>query len=56
MAKKKNKVLLVILGILLPPVSVALLKGINKDFWINLILTLCFFLPGMIHALWLVLK
>jgi uncharacterized membrane protein YqaE (UPF0057 family) len=49
-------ILLIILAILLPPVAVALKSGIGKDFVINLILTLLFFLPGVIHALWLVLK
>ena len=56
MAKKKNTVLYVILAILLPPLSAGLQKGIKKDFWINLILTICFYLPGIIHALWLTLK
>ncbi len=31
-------------------------KGLNKDFFINLILTFFFFLPGTIHALWLTMK
>ena len=53
---KKNTLLYVILAILLPPLSVGLLKGIKKDFWINLVLTLLGYLPGIIHALWLVLK
>jgi len=30
--------------------------GIALHFWINLVLTLCFFVPGMILALWLVVK
>jgi len=51
MAKKQNKVLLIILAILLPPLAVYLKKGVKKDFWINLILTLLFYLPGIIHAL-----
>lgn len=49
-------ILQIILAILLPPVAVALKSGLGKDFVINLILTLLFFLPGVIHALWLVLK
>ena len=54
MAKKKqNKVLLVILSILLPPLAVYLMKGIGKDFWINIILCIFFWLPGIIHALYL---
>ncbi len=51
-----NTLLLVILAILLPPLAVYLHEGeINKKFWIDLILTLLFFLPGMIYALIVVL-
>lgn len=47
-------VLLVILAILLPPVAVYLARGIGTEFWISLILTLLFFLPGIIYALLIV--
>lgn len=50
-----NKLLLVILAILLPPAAVAAKSGITSQFWLNLILTLFFFVPGMIHALIVVL-
>ncbi len=43
-------ILTIILNILLPPLGVAVAKGIGKDFVINLILTLIFFIPGVIHA------
>jgi uncharacterized membrane protein YqaE (UPF0057 family) len=49
-------ILLIILSILLPPVAVAIKFGLKKEFVINLILTLLFFLPGVIHALYLSLK
>jgi uncharacterized membrane protein YqaE (UPF0057 family) len=29
--------------------------GVTKQFWINIILCILFVLPGVIHALWLVL-
>jgi uncharacterized membrane protein YqaE (UPF0057 family) len=29
---------------------------ITKHFWINIILCILFWLPGIIHALWVVLK
>ena len=48
--------LLIILSILLPPVAVAIKFGLKKALVINLVLTLLFFLPGVIHALYLVLK
>jgi uncharacterized membrane protein YqaE (UPF0057 family) len=47
-----NTVLLAILCILLPPLAVYLHQGeINNKFWISLILTLLFWLPGIIYAL-----
>ena len=45
------KVLHIILAILLPPLGVALAYGIGKQFWINLLLTLLGYIPGIIHAL-----
>ena len=39
-----------------PPVAAFLTVGIALHFRLNLILTLFFFVPGMIHALWLVVK
>lgn len=54
MAASDNKLLLIILAIILPPLAVLLKKGVGRDFVINLILCLLFFLPGLIHALWLV--
>lgn len=51
-----NTLLLVILGILLPPLAVYLYEGeINSRFWIDLLLTLIFWLPGVIYALVLIL-
>jgi uncharacterized membrane protein YqaE (UPF0057 family) len=51
-----NTLLLVILAILLPPLAVYLHQGeINTKFWISLILTLLFFIPGIIYALIVVL-
>ncbi|AZG34438.1 MULTISPECIES: YqaE/Pmp3 family membrane protein [Shewanella] len=51
-----NKLLLVILAILLPPVAVLLKNGMGKDLLINILLCLFFFVPGLIHALWVVLQ
>ncbi len=55
-APSTNTLLLVILAILLPPLAVYLHEGvINNKFWISLLLTLLFFLPGVIYALIVVL-
>lgn len=51
-APSTNTLLLVILAILLPPVAVLVHQGeLNSKFWIALILTLLFYLPGLIYAL-----
>ena len=55
-APSDNTVLLVILAILLPPLAVYLHQGeINTKFWISLVLTLLFWIPGVIYALIVVL-
>ena len=52
-----NQLLLIILAILLPPLAVYLHEGeINNKFWLDLVLTLLFFLPGVIYALIVILK
>jgi len=51
-----NKILLIILSLLLPPVAVFLKHGAGKDLIINIVLCLIVFIPGVIHALWLSTK
>ncbi|MGE4218775.1 MAG: YqaE/Pmp3 family membrane protein [Alphaproteobacteria bacterium] len=46
----------IVLALFLPPVAVFLTVGLGLHFWLNLLLTLCFFLPGVVHALWVVMK
>ena len=49
-----NKVLLIVLAILLPPVAVFLKAGAGTQLILNIVLCLVFFIPGVIHALWIV--
>jgi len=49
------KIVKIICAIILPPVAAYLQVGITKHFWINILLTLFLCIPGVIHALWLVL-
>lgn len=51
-----NKLLYVIVAILLPPVAVGLKRGIGLALILNIVLCLLFYVPGLIHALWVVLK
>lgn len=49
--------LLVVLAILLPPLAVYLHEGeINNRFWISLVLSLLFLIPGIIYALIVILE
>jgi len=43
-----------ILAIILPPIGAFLQVGASKHFFLNVILTLLGFLPGVLHAVWLV--
>ncbi|MFG0285117.1 MAG: YqaE/Pmp3 family membrane protein [Phycisphaerales bacterium JB039] len=51
-----NKLLLVIIAILLPPLAVGLKAGFGGHFILNIILWLLFYIPGLLHALYVVLK
>ena len=51
-----NKAILIILAILLPPVAVFLNNGAGKDLLINIVLCLFFYVPGILHALWLITR
>ena len=47
----ESQILIIVLCILIPPLAVGLVHGIGDKFWINILLTLLFLLPGIIHAL-----
>ncbi len=51
-----KKFIIIVAAVLLPPLAVFLKKGIGKHFLINLVLTLFFFVPGIIHGVWVVTK
>ena len=47
-------VLKILLAVLLPPIGVLLEVGLTMHFWLNILLTLCGFLPGIIHAVYII--
>lgn len=51
-----NKIVLIILALFLPPIAVFLKKGAGKDLIINILLCLVFYIPGIVHSVWLVTK
>lgn len=46
----------ILLAILLPPVGVFMEVGLTTQFWINILLTLLGFIPGILHALYVIFK
>jgi uncharacterized membrane protein YqaE (UPF0057 family) len=49
-------ILRIIIAILLPPLGVFLQVGIGPQFWINILLTLLGYIPGIIHAVYIIVK
>ena len=45
----------ILLAILLPPVGVFLEVGLGMHFWLNVVLTLLGYIPGIINAVWIIL-
>lgn len=46
----------VLIAILLPPVGVFLQVGFAGAFWLNILLTLLGYIPGIVHAVWIIAK
>ncbi|OLF80806.1 hypothetical protein AWH62_13875 [Maricaulis sp. W15] len=46
----------VIAAIFLPPLGVFLQVGIGAQFWINIVLTLFGYIPGIVHAVWIIAR
>ena len=41
---------------ILPPVGVFLQVGLGAQFWINILLTLLGYIPGIVHAVWIIAR
>ena len=44
----------IIIAILLPPLGVFLQVGLAGAFWLNILLTLLGYIPGIIHAIYII--
>jgi uncharacterized membrane protein YqaE (UPF0057 family) len=49
-------VIRIVLASLLPPVGVFLQVGLGFHFWLSILLTLLGFIPGIVHALYIILS
>ena len=47
-------ILRIILAILLPPLGVFFQVGLGLHFWLNIILTILGYVPGIVHAVWII--
>lgn len=50
------EIIKIICALILPPLGVFLEVGITKHFWINILLTILGFIPGIVHAVWVIAK
>jgi uncharacterized membrane protein YqaE (UPF0057 family) len=44
----------VVLSLIIPPVGVFLQVGFGFHFWLNILLTLIGYIPGLVHAIWII--
>ena len=51
-----SDILRVLLSIVVPPLGVFLQEGLGKQFWINVLLTLFGYVPGLVHAVWIIAR
>jgi uncharacterized membrane protein YqaE (UPF0057 family) len=55
-SRKEGDALKILLAILLPPVGVMMEVGFGLHFWLNIALTLFGYIPGIIHAVYIILR
>ncbi len=46
----------ILAAIILPPLGVFMQVGLGLHFWLNILLTLLGYVPGIIHAIWVVVR
>ncbi|MDQ4135497.1 MAG: YqaE/Pmp3 family membrane protein [Pseudomonadota bacterium] len=46
----------VLFAILLPPLGVFLTVGLGGQFWLNILLTILGYIPGIVHAVWIIAR
>lgn len=56
MDESTKDIIRIILSVIIPPVGVFFQVGLGLHFWINILLTLLGYIPGLIHAIWVILK
>jgi uncharacterized membrane protein YqaE (UPF0057 family) len=44
----------VVASVIIPPLGVFLQVGFGPQFWLNVLLTLLGYVPGLVHAIWII--
>ena len=47
-------ILRIIFSVIIPPLGVFLQVGLGGQFWLNILLTLLGYIPGLIHAIYII--
>jgi uncharacterized membrane protein YqaE (UPF0057 family) len=56
MEKEDKDLVAILLAVFLPPVGVLVKEGLGVQFLVNLVLTFLGYIPGIIHALYIILR
>lgn len=46
----------ILAAVLLPPLGVFLQVGFRGHFWLNILLTMLGYIPGIVHAVWIIAR
>jgi uncharacterized membrane protein YqaE (UPF0057 family) len=46
----------IIMSLIIPPLGVFFQVGLGAQFWINILLTLLGYFPGLIHAIYIIVR
>lgn len=46
----------IIFAVLLPPLGMFLEVGLKKHFWLNILLTILGYIPGIVHAVYIIAR
>ena len=46
----------IIVAVILPPLGVFLEVGLGRQFWLNILLTLLGYIPGIVHAVYIIAR
>ena len=46
----------VVLSVIIPPLGVFFKVGLGLHFWLNILLSLMGYVPGLVHAIWIIAR